>query len=138
MFGIGMPELLIILALALIVIGPKKLPDLARSLGRAFNEFKKATQEIKDSLDLDEDLKEFKKPLNDMRDNLNAPWKETGRGRKEKGKQPDRSEEEASGEEKGDAKESPGEEERKIADETEKASDTSRAEPEEDDRGKNG
>jgi len=76
MFGIGMPELLIILAVALIVIGPKKLPDMARSLGRAFNEFKKATQEIKDSLDIDEEINEFKKPINDMRDNLNAPWKQ--------------------------------------------------------------
>lgn len=79
MFGIGMPELLVILALALIVIGPKKLPDLAKSLGRAFNEFKKATQEIKDSLDIDEEINEFKKPLNDMRDNLNAPWKKAGK-----------------------------------------------------------
>lgn len=79
MFGIGMPELLVILALALIVIGPKKLPDLAKSLGRAFNEFKKATQEIKDSLDIDEEINEFKKPLSDMRDNLNAPWKQAGK-----------------------------------------------------------
>jgi sec-independent protein translocase protein TatB len=42
MFGIGMPEMILILAVALIVIGPKKLPDLAKSLGRAFGEFKKA------------------------------------------------------------------------------------------------
>ena len=38
MFGIGMPELLLILALALIVIGPKKLPDIARALGRGLAE----------------------------------------------------------------------------------------------------
>lgn len=74
MFGIGMPELLVILAVALIVIGPKKLPDLARSLGRAFNEFKKATQEIRDSLDIDEEINEFKKPLDDMRSSINTPW----------------------------------------------------------------
>ncbi|MDY0269502.1 twin-arginine translocase TatA/TatE family subunit [Trichloromonas sp.] len=50
MFGIGMPELLLILALALIVIGPKKLPDLARALGRGLAEFRKATDELKSTL----------------------------------------------------------------------------------------
>lgn len=49
MFGIGFPELLLILALALIVIGPKRLPDIARALGRGFSEFKRATDELKTS-----------------------------------------------------------------------------------------
>ena len=56
MFGIGMPEMILIMAVALIVIGPKKLPDLAKSLGRALGEFKKATRELKDSMDLDDEL----------------------------------------------------------------------------------
>lgn len=60
MFGIGMPEMLLILAIALIVIGPKKLPDLAKSLGRALREFKKATSELKESIELDSELKEVK------------------------------------------------------------------------------
>ena len=47
MFGIGMPEMLVILALALIVIGPKKLPDLAKSLGRAMRELKKPPVNLK-------------------------------------------------------------------------------------------
>jgi len=50
MFGIGMPELLLILALALVVIGPKKLPDIAKALGRGFAEFKRATDEFKSTL----------------------------------------------------------------------------------------
>lgn len=60
MFGIGMPELLLILAVALIVIGPKKLPDLARSLGKAMGEFKKAASDLKDSLQIDTEVNTLK------------------------------------------------------------------------------
>ena len=71
MFGIGMPEMLLILAVALIVIGPKKLPDLAKSLGRAFAEFRRATSEIKESLEIDDaDLKDIKTTFDDMRDEI--------------------------------------------------------------------
>ena len=65
MFGMGMSEILIILALALIVIGPKKLPDLAKSLGRAMREFKSATNEFKDSLDIDSSLNGIKDSFKD-------------------------------------------------------------------------
>ena len=70
MFGIGMPELLVILAIALIVIGPKKLPDLARSLGRTLREFKKATHELKETINLDEDLSDVKKAFDDLGDDI--------------------------------------------------------------------
>jgi TatA/E family protein of Tat protein translocase len=48
MFGIGGPELILILAVALIVLGPKKLPELARALGKGLAEFRRATDELKD------------------------------------------------------------------------------------------
>ena len=69
MFGIGMQELIIIAVIALIVVGPKKLPDLAKTLGKGFSEFKKATEGITD--DLKETLKEDKKQDDDgLKDSL--------------------------------------------------------------------
>jgi len=65
MFGIGMPELIIIFVIALIIIGPKKLPDLARALGKGMAEFRKATNEIKSDLDMGDELKEIEEELTD-------------------------------------------------------------------------
>lgn len=50
MFGIGLPEFILILALALIVVGPEKLPDLAKSLAKQLLELKKTANALKDSL----------------------------------------------------------------------------------------
>jgi TatA/E family protein of Tat protein translocase len=52
MFGsIGMPELLIIFVIALIIFGPRKLPELGRSLGRSLGEFKRASNELRNTLE---------------------------------------------------------------------------------------
>lgn len=48
MFGIGTPELILILALALIIFGPGKLPDVGKAIGRSLSEFRNATKEVKD------------------------------------------------------------------------------------------
>ena len=52
MFGsLGMPELIVVFVIALVVFGPRKLPELGRSLGRAIAEFKKATNELQSTLE---------------------------------------------------------------------------------------
>lgn len=68
MFGVGMLKLIIIAAIALIVVGPKKLPDLARTLGRGFNEFRKALDGVTDDFKQilqDEGKPKDKKPQDD-------------------------------------------------------------------------
>jgi len=51
MFGIGFPELLIILVVALLVVGPSKLPELAKSLGKALGEFRRMAEEVKETFE---------------------------------------------------------------------------------------
>lgn len=55
MFGMGIQELLLVFIVAMIVLGPKKLPELAKTLGRAAREFKKASNDLKQSIGLDDD-----------------------------------------------------------------------------------
>ncbi len=49
--NLGMPEILVILVIALLLFGPKKLPELGRSLGQSIREFKKGASEIKEELE---------------------------------------------------------------------------------------
>jgi len=64
MFGIGLPEMILILALALIVVGPDKLPDLARSLAKGLMELKKTAEGLKDA------FKEEGNPLDEIKPDL--------------------------------------------------------------------
>ncbi len=70
MFGIGMPELILIGIVALIVVGPKKLPDLAKSLGKGLSEFRKTandlTDDLKDSIKADEIEKDVESMKNSL------------------------------------------------------------------------
>lgn len=59
MFGLGMMEILMILAIALIVVGPKKLPELAKTLGRAMGDFKRSAQDLKRSMDVESTVKDI-------------------------------------------------------------------------------
>ena len=65
--SIGMPELIIIFIIALIVFGPRKLPELGRSLGKSLAEFKRATNELKSTLEDEIRLEEQKATLDAQR-----------------------------------------------------------------------
>jgi len=58
MFGLGTGEILIILFVILLLFGAKKLPELARGLGKGINEFKKASSELKDEVNKSTDVKD--------------------------------------------------------------------------------
>jgi sec-independent protein translocase protein TatA len=61
--SIGMPELIIIFVIALIIFGPRKLPELGRSLGKSIAEFKRASNELKTTLEEEIRLEEQKQTL---------------------------------------------------------------------------
>lgn len=60
MFNMGVPELLIILAVALIVFGPRKLPEIGKTLGKALGEFRKATDDLKNTIEREVRIEELK------------------------------------------------------------------------------
>ncbi|MCP3926519.1 MAG: twin-arginine translocase subunit TatB [Desulfobacterales bacterium] len=74
MFGMGWLEILLILAIALIVIGPQKLPELAKTLGKAMGELKRATSDLKESVDLD--IEDFKNPMEEFKEDFETVVKD--------------------------------------------------------------
>ncbi|MFQ6110248.1 MAG: TatA/E family twin arginine-targeting protein translocase [Candidatus Aminicenantales bacterium] len=79
MFGnIGFPELLVILAIALLIFGPKKLPEVGRSIGRALREFRRTSDEIKEKIEEEIQAEEFR----DIKEELDKDITEDEEGKK--------------------------------------------------------
>jgi TatA/E family protein of Tat protein translocase len=72
---LGIPELIAIFIVALVVFGPKKLPELGKSLGKGLREFNKAKNELKATWD--EQLREAERQLQDTKETIHQPVRET-------------------------------------------------------------
>lgn len=73
MFGIGMQEILLILVIALVVIGPKKLPEMAKALGKGYGEFRRAFEDMKHSINTDLKSEEEKERLRRIHEQVQPP-----------------------------------------------------------------
>jgi sec-independent protein translocase protein TatA len=77
MFGpIGMPELILIFLVALLVFGPRKLPELGKSLGRGLAEFKRASEDLKRTIE--DEIEQGKHQVSAVRDEVNAAREQAG------------------------------------------------------------
>lgn len=76
MFGIGMSEVFLILVVALIVLGPQKLPEIAKLLGRGFGEFRRATQALRETIDLESEKAGFKGAFSDIKGSVSDAMSE--------------------------------------------------------------
>ncbi len=71
MFGIGFEHLLVILVVALLVVGPNKLPDVARALGRGYAEFKRTMDELKSTMDQDDTVRSLREEFRSAQREVN-------------------------------------------------------------------
>ncbi|RDI96503.1 twin-arginine translocase TatA/TatE family subunit [Meiothermus sp. QL-1] len=70
--NLGMPEILIILLIALLLFGPRKLPELGRSLGQSIREFQRGVRNVREEFEKAADVKEFK----EIKEELSKPLEE--------------------------------------------------------------
>jgi len=73
MFGIGMQEILVLLVIALVVIGPKKLPEMAKALGKGYGEFRRAFEDMRNSINVDMKTDEEKERLREIKERVQPP-----------------------------------------------------------------
>jgi TatA/E family protein of Tat protein translocase len=84
-WGFGTNELLIVLAVALLLFGGRKLPELARSLGRSINEFRRGIQDVGDEIKDAAEAKPIEKPKEDQNEDASAQAQPEGPGRSDAG-----------------------------------------------------
>jgi len=88
MFGIGTTELMVILILALIILGPKKLPELAKSLGRSMSELRRVTDELRETVE------EEMEPLREELERIKDPTRQASIDEEPKRPQPEKKDQE--------------------------------------------
>ena len=89
MFGIGMQELIIIAIIALLVVGPKRLPDLAKSLGKGFSEFRRAAEDVSEGAKNSLQAEDLKKEAEELKDAVTGDENAADEKDKDKDKAPD-------------------------------------------------
>jgi Tat protein translocase TatB subunit len=81
MFDIGMPEMIMIFIVALLVVGPKKLPEIAKALGKGLSELKRSFQDVKDTVqeEFEESTSEIRDAVTDVKKQIQAEAEDSGK-----------------------------------------------------------
>ena len=78
MFGVGTSELIIILLIALLILGPKEIPKVARTLGRGMREIQRAKDELKKNIEFEDDtVSEIKSEINELKEDVSKTMNDT-------------------------------------------------------------